>query len=197
MDTIYIAGPMRGYPRYNFDAFDAAAADLASRGWRVISPAEMDRAEGFDPDGPATPEFLAAALRRDVLAIVDSADALALLPGWERSTGAQGELALARWKSIPAYRYPAMTPVDGEDILAEALRLTTCDRQASYGPPNQDFTRTAAMWTAMFGHRFESRHVAMAMIAVKLSREAHHPKRDNWVDIAGYARCGSLCRASE
>jgi hypothetical protein len=55
------------------------------------------------------------------------------------------------------------------------------------------------MWTAIFGSmlkddaEFEPRHVAMAMIALKLSREANRTKRDNWVDIAGYAQCGSVC----
>ena len=35
---------------------------------------------------------------------------------------------------------------------------------------------------------------AILLAALKLSRETHQRKRDNWVDIAGYARCGSLCR---
>src|SRR5262245_23383467 len=47
---IYIAGPMRGYPSYNFPAFDEAEAALTAGGWRVLSPAAMDRAIGFNPD---------------------------------------------------------------------------------------------------------------------------------------------------
>lgn len=82
----------------------------------------------------------------------------------------------------------------GEDILEEALRITKGDRQAQYGPPDQDFERTAAMWTALKGVPFTGREVAMFMICVKLSRETHQRKRDNWVDVAGYARCGSMCR---
>ena len=50
------------------------------------------------------------------------------------------------------------------------------------------------MWSAIKGVPFEAREVAMFMVALKLSRETHQRKRDNWVDIAGYARCGSLCR---
>ena len=55
------------------------------------------------------------------------------------------------------------------------------------------------MWTALFRHMlkegaaFEPRHVAMAMIQLKCSREIHQRKRDNWVDMAGYASCGSRC----
>ena len=48
--TVYIAGPMRGYPRFNFDAFDAAQSHLESLGYRVISPAALDREVGFNPD---------------------------------------------------------------------------------------------------------------------------------------------------
>ena len=81
-----------------------------------------------------------------------------------------------------------------ECILAEAARVTTGDRQAQYGPPDQDFQRIAQMWSAIKGVPFEAREVALFMILVKVSRETHQRKRDNWVDIAGYARCGSICR---
>jgi hypothetical protein len=88
---------------------------------------------------------------------------------------------------------------DDEDILDKAARITRGDRQASYGPPDQDFRRTAGMWSALFGCKlkdgvtFEPRDVALAMILLKTSRETHQRKRDNWVDIAGYASCGSQC----
>lgn len=88
---------------------------------------------------------------------------------------------------------------EDEDILDTAARITRGDRNASYGPPDQDFRRTAGMWSALFasklqdGVTFEARDVAMAMILLKCSRESHQRKLDNWVDIAGYARCGSKC----
>ena len=44
--TVYIAGPMRGYPRFNFDAFDAAAEMLQDT-CDVISPAQLDRDIGL------------------------------------------------------------------------------------------------------------------------------------------------------
>ena len=75
------------------------------------------------------------------------------------------------------------------------MRLTepTGDRQAAYGPPTQDFQRTAAMWSALKGVQFTAQEVAMFMICLKLSRQTHQRKRDNWVDIAGYARGGDWC----
>jgi hypothetical protein len=91
----------------------------------------------------------------------------------------------------------SLTPADPhantEDILEEALRITSGDRQNTYGPPDQDFQRTALMWSALKGVEFTAREVAMFMIALKLSRETHQMKRDNSVDIAGYARCLDIC----
>ncbi len=107
--TAYIAGPMRGYEECNFPAFDIARDSLISRGWNVISPADMDRAHGLDPKNPETEAMVSAWTRddwkkiiaRDVEAILslkpERGDALALLPGWERSTGAIAEFFLARW----------------------------------------------------------------------------------------------------
>lgn len=96
------------------------------------------------------------------------------------------------WAKPPGVCTNKPTPAD-EDILEEARRITSGDRQAQYGPPDQDFKRTAAMWTALKGVEFTAQDVAMFMICLKLSRQTHQRKRDNWVDIAGYARCGSKC----
>lgn len=98
---------MRGYPSFNFPAFDAAAKDLISRGWRVINPAQMDRDIGFEPDAhpsAITQEFLEGCVKRDCNALL-RVDALFLLPGWEMSTGATAEKALAHWRRIPVYLY--------------------------------------------------------------------------------------------
>lgn len=107
--TAYVGGPMRGYPEYNFPAFDAARDSLHRRGWDIISPADMDRAHGLDPKNPETEAIVNAWTRddwkrviaRDVEAIIsldpERGDALALLPGWEQSTGAVAEFFLARW----------------------------------------------------------------------------------------------------
>ena len=83
-------------------------------------------------------------------------------------------------------------------VLTEAANLIDGDRNAQYGPPTQDFERTAAIWSAMFGHKmtapFTPADVAKAMIGLKLSRLAwQEDKRDSWVDVAGYAGCGFEC----
>lgn len=210
---VYIAGPMRGYPYFNFPAFDKAAADLKCYDYEVVSPAEMDREIGFDPellgadydwtDLNACEFSLHDAIDRDVAAL-KTCDAIFLLEGWLDSKGARAEKALADWLGLEiiypiSEQHGRMTiKLDAaepdEDILEEALRITSGDRNAAYGPPDQDFQRTAAIWSAIKGVEFEAREVAMFMVALKLSRETHQRKRDNWVDIAGYARCGSLCK---
>lgn len=111
LNRIYIAGPMRGYKSFNFAAFDLAAALWRSRGWEVISPADMDRAIGFDPDkDAATPEFLEKAMKRDMEAILDC-DAIAMLPNWRDSEGAMKEYDYAR--KIGLFVFDAVT---GETI---------------------------------------------------------------------------------
>lgn len=86
-----------------------------------------------------------------------------------------------------------------EGILQEAIQLTTGDRNAQYGPPDQDFARTAALWTALFAHKlkdgesFANYEVAQAMICLKLSRLQHQKKRDSVVDGAGYFGCMDVC----
>ena len=195
-ELVYIAGPMRGHKWYNFAAFDAARDLLLSKGYNAVSPADMERENGFDPTKlPEDTDWttmdsgtdLACVIKRDIEALLDC-EAIYLLPGWKESKGAASEAAVACWAGLPVIYLP---PED--DILEEALALTTGPRQATYGPPDQDFARTAKMWSALKGVEFEAREVAMFMICLKLSRETHQKKRDNWVDMAGYSRCGSLC----
>jgi hypothetical protein len=111
MKRIYIAGPMRGLPFYNFPAFDSAAAKFRASGWEVISPAEMDRSRGFNeavdvPDG----EFLKSAILED-LNVISTCTAVAFLPGWERSKGALAEKALAEFLGL------TLVDADTMDVL--------------------------------------------------------------------------------
>jgi hypothetical protein len=105
---IYVAGPMRGIPEFNFPAFHKAAARLRSEGHEVFNPAERDIAhhgKDISKGNAAGCEKLAAAehgfnlreaLKDDLVYICLEADAIALLPGWEASKGANAELATAK-----------------------------------------------------------------------------------------------------
>jgi len=91
----YIAGPMRGHPLYNFPAFDAAAVYLQQYDFDVVSPADMDREQGFDPEwATISDNEYEAAMARD-LAAIEKCDGIYLLRGWERSQGARREVAKA------------------------------------------------------------------------------------------------------
>lgn len=126
MRSIYIAGPMRGLPYYNFPAFDAARDILRAGGWEVVSPADLDRRiHGFDPNGlPASYDWfsvpseltLLTVVRTDLDALL-SCDAVFALQGWEDSTGATAELAVARWLGLEVI-------LESSGYLDDLLRCT-------------------------------------------------------------------------
>lgn len=106
---IYLAGPMRGIPEFNFPTFDTWARFLSGDlGHEVFNPADRDRSAGFDVTGMTGNENLAdagfslrEALAADTEYISKHAEAIALLPGWEKSSGVAAEVALARALGIP------------------------------------------------------------------------------------------------
>lgn len=72
-------------------------------------------------------------------------------------------------------------------VLEEAQGIVYGDRERDYGHPFHDFSRTAKMWEAILGTEVTPEQVGLCMVAVKISRELNRHKRDNIVDIAGYA----------
>jgi hypothetical protein len=110
---VYLAGPMTGFPEWNFPAFHDAALTLRLRGYRVWSPAERDIANGFDPKSDGSGFDLAGALRDDVAAVLDS-DAVVVLPGFEESAGAMVEVLTAESAGIPWMTFDeALTVLSG------------------------------------------------------------------------------------
>ena len=89
---VYISGPMTGLPDNNFPSFHSAAAALRACGYEVVNPAEID--PGVSADIVGEKAFWQACMRADIRALCEC-EALALLPGWERSKGAHLELHLA------------------------------------------------------------------------------------------------------
>ncbi|MGK2897240.1 MAG: DUF4406 domain-containing protein [Burkholderiaceae bacterium] len=85
MKRVYLSGPMTGYPDLNFPAFNAEAARLRGLGFDVVNPVDVN----VDPSASWH-----ECLRKDLAALL-TCDAIALLPGWERSKGAQLELHVA------------------------------------------------------------------------------------------------------
>jgi len=103
---IYLAGPMQGLPEFNFPRFHAVAHALREGGNTVFSPAEKDIERlGHDLSKGNTSGSLAVAnaqgfslrqaLAEDTNFICLEANCIVLLPGWEKSNGAQAEHRLA------------------------------------------------------------------------------------------------------
>lgn len=91
---VYVAGPMSGKPQLNFPAFDEVAAKIRSLGYVPINPADFDRV--MWPEGvPDAEDYYARQLKIDLL-LVETCDAIVMLPGWESSKGARLEHAWAQ-----------------------------------------------------------------------------------------------------
>jgi len=123
LSRVYIAGPMRGYPQFNFPAFDAARDAWQARGWDVVSPADMDRElDGVQESNPTPDQVHSFAhyMRRDIKALL-TVDAIAFLPGWEASTGANVEKVVAQALNLDLY--DALTFAA---LPSEKLRVVHC-----------------------------------------------------------------------
>lgn len=82
--------------------------------------------------------------------------------------------------------------MEEQDILEEALTITQGDRQEDYGDCKVEMDKVATLWSVIFDTEVDANQVALAMVALKITRQLNKSKRDNWVDIAGYARVGHL-----
>jgi len=97
--SVFISGPMTGFPLYNFPAFAAAERTLRERGLTVsYNPARDDLQRFglsiFDEEWMQKHFSYEEALAR-CLDEVGKADFIALLPGWELSNGSKRELCRA------------------------------------------------------------------------------------------------------
>ena len=79
-----------------------------------------------------------------------------------------------------------------QSILTEAQAFVHGDRNSDYGHLLDDFSRTAAIWTALLGGkpgataRASSRKTLACAWSASSSRQINRPKRDNPTDAAGY-----------
>lgn len=127
--TLYLAGKMRGIAEYNFPAFDEWAARLRAAGYRVISPAEMDRTRGFNEHGMTGDEQewqdgdpLRQSMADDLYFIAKDAHGIALIPGedWKTSLGAVAETHAAHAVHIPVHSADTWIRLAAEDRLLRA-----------------------------------------------------------------------------
>lgn len=81
---IYIAGPMTGKDNYNREGFTQAHIFIESKGHTPLNPAKLPR--NLDDK-----KYLPICMT-----MIDAADAVYMLDGWEDSLGAKAEIAYAR-----------------------------------------------------------------------------------------------------
>ena len=71
-------------------------------------------------------------------------------------------------------------------VAVDAIRLVDEDRNDSYGPPEENLGRIAAMWSGYIGKEITAQDVALMMVLLKISRSKAGYARDNAVDGVAY-----------
>lgn len=75
-------------------------------------------------------------------------------------------------------------------LSLEAIETVCGPREDTYGPPEANLGRIAAMWTELLKTEITPQDVAACMVAVKLSRLVATPgHHDSIVDAIGYLMC--------
>lgn len=87
----YIAGPMTGIPDFNRGEFFNAAQVLEGHGHIILNPAVL-------PLGLEHGDYM-----KICLPMIDAAEAVIMLPGWENSKGANMEYQYALIKRLPVF----------------------------------------------------------------------------------------------
>jgi hypothetical protein len=86
------------------------------------------------------------------------------------------------------------SPLAGTEILDEAFRLVSKDRQGAYGHPLDDYTKVTEIFKSLTGKELSVYEALLFMVSVKLARlrtnleysKVHH---DSLVDALGYLTC--------
>jgi hypothetical protein len=189
---IFLCGPMTGIEDYNYPAFNAAAKQLRVLGYDVLNPAE-----GFGGNQDLPWEVY---LEHTMLQ-VELCDIVATLDGWGDSKGANKEIERAKQlgKRIMTYRKILQDGCE-EAVLDIANKLVNGDRGKDYGHPYDDYNCTIKLFNTLMEKKyqfefndaklpFKAEDGIIFLMCVKLSREMNAIKRDNMIDLAGYAEC--------
>lgn len=90
-----------------------------------------------------------------------------------------------------------MDEENNKSILAEAEDIVNGSRQSDYGDARESFSRIATIASVMTGKELAPEDCCAVLMAVKLVRESFAHKRDNLVDLCGYAHIMNEIRESE
>jgi Domain of unknown function (DUF4406) len=99
--TIYVCGPMSGYPNHNEERFRFVAQQLERQDFVPVVPHDV---KPIEHEGPCPASHVAETtgkhdvacfLRADVIAMLERCDGIYVLRGWETSVGARLEVSVA------------------------------------------------------------------------------------------------------
>lgn len=91
-----------------------------------------------------------------------------------------------------------MEAPENKSILKEAEGIRQGSRNSDYGDAVENFKRIAQMASIITGTELTPKQCVAVHIATKLSREAYRHKRDNLVDLCGYADImQEVCESTE
>lgn len=127
MQTLYVAGPMTGYERFNYPLFRQVGASLAEVGYTVKNPVDVDDLFPTEcqrrvalPTKPPKSRLLTRCghcrecaertwpwYMRKTIAMLLECDGVAVLPLWRESKGANIEVGIAEALQMPVQRWQA------------------------------------------------------------------------------------------
>lgn len=123
MPRVYLAGPMTGLPDFNYPAFNAEEKRIRALGCMVENPAV-----NMVYRGSPWETFM-----RDGIKRLMDCDILALLPGWERSRGANIERNLAITLGMHVVDAEAL-PAPDFVCKCRAIQFTCCSVPSDNDP---------------------------------------------------------------
>lgn len=107
--VVYIAGPVTGVKNY-WEAFEEAEDALSALGYIPLSPSRL-------PKGMTNAQYM-----RICFAMIDIADAVLFLEGWENSQGAALECMHCEYTEKPIVRLRTRDRLDGGRIPQEVTQ---------------------------------------------------------------------------
>lgn len=178
--SIYLAGPMTGYPQLNFPAFEAGARRLEEWGWAVHNPATSFNGAMDLP----YKVYMAAAVN-----MLCQAEAIAVMEGWQGSRGATMEALIAQRLGLPFYNAETGRPMTVEEMKVQYPRVIS-DGSKPF-PANHELLKSLEPLATELALKKGNRGITVSDVRVKAEKEGilsgeEHPNQ--------LSALGHLCR---
>lgn len=168
--VVFICGPMTGYENYNRDAFMRKEEVLIDCGVVVLNPARL-------PDGLEHEQYLN--ITRGMIRV---SDLICLLPGWEKSNGAQQEVIYALKRNIWPMGFDGAMREKLKEVLWMAFTTGSHARRSALSNPMRPAVKGWEEYRAP--HGFRCRQVAITEPLPKSLREFALLPRQGVTDAA-------------